>query len=486
MLPRAILYIVVFLICVVVLAKVRSRAVRQSVLLIASYGLFGSWQPWFAAVLLLSTIFNFFVGKWLRRTLSARILFVGIALNLLLLSAFKYLPEVAASTNIGRSGSFAHVALPLGISFWTFQAMSYLFDLYRGEELDPSFTEFALFMAFFPVLISGPICRMPQMLPQFRSEATTTWSDIAAGLRRIAIGILMMQFGKLLGQGILSGGGIDSGFDRLARWSGPDTCLLAFGFGLQLFFDFAGYSHMAIGVARALGITVPENFARPFESTSISVFWTRWHMSLSFWIRDYVFLPLAMLRRELWWRNFVLFISMLLFGLWHRASLLFILWGCYHGVLLVLHRQLQELQRRFDWTPPSALWASFSWVATLGVVSLGWIFFRAKSVWQAKQMLLAVLTPSSYGSHFVSGSLYLLVAALALGYAIVLSVSSMLESYVVERQGAAEHTSSGVLGAMVRSQWYWLPPLYTVALVLVSFMTLSGATSTAQLMYRQF
>ncbi|HEY1482341.1 MAG TPA: hypothetical protein VGF19_06455, partial [Candidatus Acidoferrum sp.] len=129
------------------------------------------------------------------------------------------------------------------------------------------------------------------------------------------------------------------------------------------------------------------NFARPFQSTNPSIFWTRWHMSLSFWIRDYVFLPLAMMRREVWWRNLALVISMVLFGLWHRASVLFLVWGCYHGVLLVLHRQVQQAVRTFDWDPP-AFWTPLSWIATMALINLGWIFFRANSLPQARQMLL--------------------------------------------------------------------------------------------------
>src|SRR5271165_5996920 len=275
-------------------------------------------------------------------------------------------------------------------------------------------------MVFFPITISGPVCRLPDMLPQFRSQETTAWSDVMAGLRRIATGVLMMQIARLLGQGILAGDGIVSGFDRVTQWSGADVWCLAFGYGLQLFFDFAGYTHIAVGAAKALGITVPENFARPFASTSPAVFWTRWHMSLSFWIRDYVFLPLATLRREVWWRNLALVVAMVLFGLWHKASLLFVLWGCYHGVLLVLHRLGQQSQRNFDWKPPDPLWRPLSWIATIILVSLGWIFFRANSLAKAGQMFSAVLSPASYSYHFVSGSLYLLVTALAAGYAIVL------------------------------------------------------------------
>jgi len=482
MLLRAGLYVFVFLFCVVLLAKVRSRRARQSILLVASYALYISWGAWFAAILLASTIMNFAMGEWLRRRLSGTVLGLGILLNLALLGSFKYLPELALTLPFSSLHRFAHLALQLGISFWTFQAMSYLFDLYRGEELDPSFFEFALYMAFFPVAVSGPICRMPDMLPQFRSETKTPWSGIGAGLRRIATGVLMMQLAKLLGQGILAGDGISSGFDRLTQWTGTDVWCLAFGYGLQLFLDFGGYSHIAIGAAQALGFTVPENFARPFGSITPSIFWTRWHMSLSFWIRDYVFLPLAMLRREMLWRNFVLVISMVLFGLWHKASVLFVLWGCYHGVLLVLHRQVDHIQRRFDWTPPPRLWTSLGWLVTMALVNLGWIFFRANSLVQAKQMLLAVLSPASYGSHLVSGSLYGLVIGLAAGYGVVLLAIDALDRHSAEPVAS----NTGVIGLLARSRWYWLPPLYALALLFVSIVTFTRGPSTAQFMYRRF
>src|SRR5271157_3459315 len=284
---RLVLYAIALLIGLAIFPRVRSRSTRQGVLLAGSYALYATWGLWFAAVLLASTLMNFLFGRALRRKQSAGVLWIGIICNLLLLGSFKYLPGFADFLPFASLQKLAHLALPLGISFWTFQAMSYLFDLYRGEEIDPSFVEFALYMAFFPVTISGPICRMPEMLPQFRSQSSLVRSDIEIGLRRIATGVLMMQLARLLGQGILAGDGISSGFDRVTHWSGTDVWCLAFGYGLQLFFDFAGYSHIAIGAAQALGFTIPENFARPFESTSLSIFWMRWHMSLSFWIRDY-------------------------------------------------------------------------------------------------------------------------------------------------------------------------------------------------------
>ena len=472
-----------------ILAKVRSRPIRQATILIASCALYLTWGVWFAAVLLASIVMNYLVGEWLRRKRSGVTLSIGIFLNLALLSTFKYLPEAAVHLPFSSLQRFAHLALPLGISFWTFQAMSYLFDVYQGDDVDPSFFEFALYMVFFPVTISGPVCRMSEMLPQFRSESATRSDDIARGCQRIATGVLMMQLAKLLGQGILAGDGIASGFDRVANWSGPDVWCLAFGYGLQLFFDFAGYSHIAIGAAQALGFTIPENFARPFESTSPSIFWTRWHMSLSFWIRDYVFFPLMRLRREAWWRNLSLLIAMVLFGLWHKASILFLLWGAYHGLLLLLHRQVEGLQRRFDWTPPRIPWTALSWVSTISLVNLGWIFFRANSLHQARQMLAAILSPSTYRVHFLTGSLYWLVLALAVGYTIVLFTIDRLSRYSTERedaQAAPAGSRTGPMALLARWRWFWLPPLYVLALLFVLIVTLSRGTSTAQMMYSNF
>lgn len=480
---QALLYALIFLIEVAVFARVQSRTVRQASLLIASYVLYLSWQPWFAAVLAASTLVNYGIGRWLRRDGRTFVLWLGILFNLALLSSFKYLPEVAVQLPFASLQKFAYLALPLGISFWTFQAMSYLFDLYRGEQLDPSLVEFALFMAFFPVTISGPVCRMPEMLPQLRSEKRAGWSDRQSGLGRIATGVLMMQLAKLLGQGILAGDGINSGFDQLTHWSGADVWCLTLGYGLQLFFDFAGYSHIAIGGAQVLGFNIPENFARPFESDSPSAFWTRWHMSLSFWIRDYVFLPLAMIRREMWWRTLVLVFSMILFGLWHKVTLLFLIWGCYHGVLLVLHRQVQQLERRFDWQPAGRLWNVFSWMVTMLLISLGWIFFRANTLTEARQMLAAAASSGDYFSHALSGSLYLLVALLAASYTLVLITAEFFRRYSTESEVAPRPE---ILAVLTRRRWYWVPALYAIVLLGVLLITLTQGATTAQFMYRSF
>ena len=357
---RASLYALALLLSVMVFTRARSRRVRQGILLVVSYALYLTWGTWFLLVLLASTVVNFLLGRRMQRSPSAGVLWAGLIFNLLLLGVFKYLPGARLPCRLRRCRQFSHIALPLGISFWTFQAMSYLLDLYRGEELDPTFLEFALYMAFFPVTISGPICRMPDMLPQFRSDGAAVARRQSPRAGRIATGLLMMQVAQLLGKGMVAGQGIKAGFDQMTHWSGPDVWCLALGYGLQIFFDFAGYSHIAIGAARMLGFTVPENFARPFASTTPSVFWTRWHMSLSFWIRDYVFLPLAMLRRDEWWRKLCLLIAMVLFGMWHKGTCCSCSWAVITECCSSCIGQVQQVERRFNWQPSgSRAWTAF-------------------------------------------------------------------------------------------------------------------------------
>jgi hypothetical protein len=177
---------------------------------------------------------------------------------------------------------------------------------------------------------------------------------------------------------------------------------------------------------------------------------------------------------------------MILFGLWHKGSLLFALWGCYHGVLLVLHRQVQQVQRKFNWEPPALLWTPISWIATIGLISLGWILFRAHTMPQALQMLSAVVSPASYATHFLSGTFYLLVAGLAVGYAIVMLVASALAPYTTEEEAAEGGAQSGFLALIARWRWYWLPPIYAVALTLLLVITMTNGASTAQFMYGNF
>ena len=239
-----------------------------------------------------------------------------------------------------RTGLCSEVVLPLGVSFWTFQAISYLFDTYLEEEMDPSIVEFCLYMSFWPTVVSGPVCRLTRMLPQFRSLPASGREDYSAGTVRVIQGLFMrFVLAELLATGVSQGGGVAAGFDSSGiQRSALDVWALAIGFGFQLFFDFAGYSNIVIGAARLVGIRLEENFNRPYLSTTPAMFWARWHMSLSFWIRDYVYTPLATLRRDQWWRYAALAISMVIFGFWHDAKLTMLVWGTFQGLMLVGHR----------------------------------------------------------------------------------------------------------------------------------------------------
>ena len=397
--------------------RLRSARSRQILFLGSSYLFYAGFALWFLGVLVASTLLNYGWGWYLRRRPTAGRLWGGVLLNLLVLGSFKYLPGIAgtwAQTSF-LAAKLTQIVLPIGISFWTFEALSYLFDVYRDQELNPSLLEFCLYMAFGPTLLAGPICRLPDLLPQFRAAQPPKWTDARYGLQRIWLGVFMMTLARTLSAGVQPGQGIDAGFAQ-ANLGGIDVWLLAIGYGFQLFFDFAGYSHIAIGVARLFGFRLPENFNLPYLSTTPSEFWTRWHMSLSFWIRDYVFLPLATVRREIWWRNLSLVVSMVIFGLWHKAKLVFIVWGAYQGVLLVLHRLWRQTQRRFGFEWSGRLATPISWAVTFLAICLGWVFFRAPDLKQATAMVSAVLSPASYGALALAPHYYLLVAATLAGY----------------------------------------------------------------------
>lgn len=206
-------------------------------------------------------------------------------------------------------------------------------------------------------------------------------------------------------------------------------------------------------------------------------------MSLSFWIRDYVFLPLAVVRKELWWRYSALVVAMVLFGLWHKATMLFILWGAYHGILLVFHRNVEQFERKIGWQSNGRVWRTLSSISTIALISLGWILFRANSLQQAGDMLSAVISPSKYFSIYLSGSLYVLVAGLAATYFTILSIAKLLDQYSYSSDAAANR---GFVAFMARNRWYWVPALYGLTLIFVLIVTVASNISLAQIMYRGF
>jgi alginate O-acetyltransferase complex protein AlgI len=401
------------------------------------------------------------------------------------------------------------IVMPVGISFWTFQGLSFLFDTYREEELDPTLLEFCLYMAFWPTVLAGPVCRLPNMLPQFRRVSAVNIEDISVGFERLLQGIVMkMVLAQLLASGLRPDAGVTAGFDQIkSGWGGLDVLLLGIGFGFQLFFDFAGYSHMVIGAARLFGIRLEENFDRPFLALTPSAFWTRWHMSLSFWIRDYVFLPLATVRRGVWWQYLALLFAMSVFGLWHAAKATFLIWGVYHGLLMIAHRLGQRIKGRLPFTWPAFLGALLSWASTFCLVSLGWIFFRAHDLNQAWSMLRAVLLPSSYLQFTLPKSFYILVPFMAVAYLLCILVESFLAAWRVRYRAKLQMSgdrldSSATPGSLTRINltlaalynfscekiWWWLTPAVFVVAVFISLAAFNqgSAISITPFMYTIF
>ncbi len=476
-------------IVVVWLAAMRLRSIkaRQVLYLIASWAFYVSWGSWLIVVLLFSSLMNYGLGEWLKRKISAARLWVGILLNLALLSTFKYLPllgTIAAPDS--PLATLKHIAIPLGVSFWTFQALSYLFEIYREEELDPTLIEFCLYMAFWPTVLSGPICRMSSMLPQFRQEWCASEEDLRIGVRRIAIGFLMTVLSGVMSAGLYEGSGVDAAFSTAAgRLSGIDVWFLIIAYALQLYFNFCGYSHIVIGAARLFGMQLHENFNRPYFSTTPSVFWTRWHMSLSFWIRDFLFLPLATLRREVWWRNFSLVIAMFVFGLWHKGSFLFMIWGTYHGVLLVAHRQWQELRKRLGFEWAGVLPSLISWALTFSAVCIGYIFFRAANFQQAAAMLTAIASPHTYRHLTLDHSFYVMTFAAAAGYFTVIGGSMLLDRFAEMSHGKPGRISS-LLGVIANERWVWITPVVVIAALYLSVIFQPGHAETGPVMYALF
>jgi alginate O-acetyltransferase complex protein AlgI len=304
----------------------------------------------------------------------------------------------------------------------------------------------------------------------------------------------MAFLAEVMSGGLYPGAGIDSAFDRATGpIGGMDVWVLIIGYGFQLYFSFCGFCHVVIGAARLFGIQLQENFNRPYLSTTISVFWTRWHMSLSFWIRDFLFLPLATMRREVWWRNLSLVIAMFVFGLWHGGTVLFMTWGVYHGLLLVLHRQWQELRKRMGFEWAGILADGISWVCTFGAVCIGYIFFRSETVAQALAMLRGIVDLRSYPERALPPSLYFVTLAAFVGYFAVLGGGSLLDRlrdalrpHAQAARGKWRELPIFLLGALEEERWIWITPLVVVLTLYLSVIFQPGRAETGPVMYALF
>ncbi len=359
-----------FFVIVLALHYALPRPTRKYLLLIASYVFYASWNVAFLPLLAIITVVDYGCALWMERLTRHRRVFLiaSIAVNLGFLGFFKYFNFFAGM--IDQSFTLA-IILPIGISFHTFQSISYIVDVYRGEQKPiRNLFDYALFIAFFPQLVAGPIVRAGEFFADFYTWRKPDSEEVLRGVLWMLIGLAKkMVFADQFAQ--IS----DSYFGSLAAHPGASAAWSGvFSFAMQIFFDFSGYTDMAIGMALLLGFHFPLNFLRPYLAFSITDFWHRWHISLSRWLRDYLYIPLGGNRGGAFQTYRNLMLTMLLGGLWHGASFNFIIWGGYHGALLGIER---AAGRSKFLASPSALLYPVRAILTFVLVCVGWVFFRA-------------------------------------------------------------------------------------------------------------
>lgn len=365
----------------------RREGLRRWMLLIASAYFYGQWS-WFYLILIYTTVIvDFTVGRHIYRRLHPRgALFVSLAVNLGILSFFKYgnflgsnIAHNLAWLGIETQWSGLDFLLPVGISFYTFQSLSYTLDLYR-RELEPrrSLRDYALFVTFFPQLVAGPIVRASEFFRELDHKLHVSSRSMQVGLSLIIMGLVKkIVFADNLAPIV------EQAFSDPTAVSGWQLLIATYAFAFQIYFDFSGYTDIAIGVARTLEFRFPKNFDHPYTALSIGEFWRRWHMTLSRWLRDYLYISLGGNRKGRYRTLANLMTTMLLGGLWHGAAWNFVIWGGLHGLYLALERLLA---RWFKFRLP----ATVHWFITFQLVSFAWIFFRADDFATSKTIIAKI------------------------------------------------------------------------------------------------
>ena len=389
------LYLFLPLALAIFFALQRSSNLALAVLVAASLGFYAWWNPWHVPVVIGSIAFNFWVGQ---RIIAAsahrsRWLWLGIAGNLLLLGVFKYTHFVwgVVGDVSGASMTLPAIALPLGISFFTFTQIAYLVDTARGDvrEINPLY--YTLFVTFFPHLLAGPIIHHKEMMPQFADVANRRFKaeNFARGLFLLALG-----FGKKVLIADPLGATANAGYANIAALGFSDAWLTTLAYTFQIYFDFSGYTDMALGAALMFNIRLPVNFNSPYLAVNIQAFWRRWHITLSRFLRDYLYVPLGGNRAGEWRIAGNLMATFLLGGLWHGAGWTFIVWGGLHGAALVIFRVWQRTGWHLHRVAAVAL--------TFLFVHVTWIFFRAPSLTEASRMLAKLLPTAAEWTDFTA------------------------------------------------------------------------------------
>jgi D-alanyl-lipoteichoic acid acyltransferase DltB (MBOAT superfamily) len=389
------LHFVAFFVVVYATYRALPHRGQNWLLVLASYYFYAAWDWRFLSLLIGSTVVDYFVARAMGASRDPRrrkhLLWLSLAFNFGMLGFFKYFDFFADSlvTVFDALGwrldpITLHVILPIGISFYTFMSVSYVIDVYRGE-LEPSrsLLDFAVFVAYFPHLVAGPILRASLLLPQISRPRHVTFRQIADGAWLIAWGVFQKMF---VADNL--GGLVESVFGASGAQAGGDILVATYAFAFQIYGDFAGYSNMARGMSKLMGLELNVNFRFPYFVTSPQAFWRHWHISLSTWLRDYLYIPLGGNRGSAWATKRNLLITMVLGGLWHGAAWTFVLWGIYQGVVLAIARAILERGRTL-----TAAWQHVALgLVMFHVTCYGWLIFRARSAGQVADFTRQLFT----------------------------------------------------------------------------------------------
>lgn len=392
------------------LNKKRLTQASKGWMVFASLFFYSWWNILYLPLILGSILFNFIVGSTLskingtqpplKKSISRKTLLAfGLISNILLLGYFKYMDFFITNTNlfIGTHWDMLHVVLPLGISFFTFTQIAYLVDSYRNEVKEMDYLNYTLFVTFFPHLLAGPILHHKEMMPQFDAikNKVVNYKNISIGLFLFSIGLFKKV---IIADTFAQWAAI--GFDQAETLERIEAWATSLSYTFQLYFDFSGYTDMALGIALLFNIRLPINFNSPYKALNIQDFWRRWHITLSRFLRDYIYIPLGGNRKGELHTYANLFTVFLIGGLWHGASWMFIIWGALHGISIVIHRAWQQMGLSMN--------KFLAWFITFNFVNIAWVFFRAKDWEQAVKVLNGMFFGNTVFSETLEQKFYFL------------------------------------------------------------------------------
>lgn len=469
-------YFLFFILFVAVYLGAPHRFIRYGALLAFSYYFYGFWNFKYLALIVVTTLVNFLAALWIeRRRQSGKLaLTLAASISLGILGIFKYYNFFIDNVNtLAPGAAFRHLEflLPVGISFFTFQALGYTIDVYRRElRAERNLLHFASFISFFPQLVAGPIERAKNLLPQIKREKPQpSLYGAVSGLHWILYGL----FKKLVVADNIAPL-VDSTYSSVESQSGLSLLIATYLFAFQIYCDFSGYCDIAVGSARCVGINLMENFRTPYVSKSFSEFWTRWHVSLSRWFRDYVYIPLggSHVSKNLFYRNIL--ITFALSGFWHGAQWTFVIWGVLHSSYLLIEKNIRETEiGRRIFNPKGALAKSLLIFVIFNFVCLAWIFFRANSAVDALLVVWKIVS-------FVPGSAEAIVP---------LFQSKPETTYLVLGSVLALITMDSVIKSGMLHRVYWAFPgvvkfaaIFSAALAILFW----GAHGSRSFIYFQF